>query len=513
MSYTPKTLATSKKSSEEKHRHTVDLPLRRKGSLTEKISKGCLTFIALMMVFSLADRAAHAQCSDEDRKEIYKINKKGMEYYQNMEFKKAQGLLQKAFKKAKTSNCTYDWIHARTLMNLGILCGGGLGKKRLARKFFIQALRVRPEAPLDKEVATPVLKKIYRWARKRLRIQEDPKPWPKMEEEKPPPRPGDSPPSVPLEHDPISQAPQGMPLEMTCRVSEEVQPKEVKVFYRPFKESAFKSVLMKKTEKPYTWTATIPGKHIWGRSLQYYIQATPKSDKALASSGSMISPHIIEIVSEGGRSDKENPFIKKKGGSKKGSSSRKFWVQVGPAFGVGLAKGQAEVIDEEGGVHVSTGVPLDRIETPGFAPGSLGGTAEFGYYIIPKLLLSLQGRFGYIKMLTKNVPGAAVADFAVLVRARYDILSFVDGWLGLYAGGGLGFAQLRHAVKLELEGGTFTDTDLSMGIAPSGFAGLTIGKHKLVKGYFETGFLMTVWSDADLFTFHLDFSLGVCFSF
>jgi hypothetical protein len=172
-----------------------------------------------------------------------------------------------------------------------------------------------------------------------------------------------------------------------------------------------------------------------------------------------------------------------------------------------------EVIDEQGGVAVQTGQPLDRIEEPGMALGSLGGVAEFGYFVLPKLLLSVRGRFGYIGMFTKNVEGAAIADFSASVRARYFVLSFYKNWFSLYTGGGLGYAQIRHAVDLELAGGNYTDTDMSKGVAPSGFGGLTIGKSKLVRGYVETGFMMTIWNDADLFTFHLDFNAGVCFSF
>jgi hypothetical protein len=454
---------------------------------------------------------ARAECSDEARKEIYRLNQQAMEAYQNMDFDEARSLLRKAFKQAEGNDCSLDSIHAMTLMNLGILVGGGLGKKALARKFFIQALRVRPQAPLDESFATPVLKKIYRYARKRLRIVEDPEPWPKVEEADPLP-PDQRPPKLPLEHDPVDQAPQGRPLEIACRVGEDVSPQKVLLSYRPYKESTFKTVEMKKNGERWTWKGTIPAKAVWGRSLQYYIHAKTSSEQAVVTSGSLISPHVVEIVSQGGKPDSENPFVRKKAeGEAKGPS--KLWVQIGPAFGAGLARGQVEVIDEQGGVAAQTGVPRDKIESPGMAPGSLGVVAELGYFVMDDLLLSLQGRFGYIEMLTKNVEDGAVADFAVLARIRYFFLDMLGGWLKLYAGGGLGFAQIRHVVALDLEQGSYKDTDLSMGIAPSGFGGLTIGNSSLVKGYIETAFLMTIWNDADLFTFHLDFSAGVCFAF
>ncbi len=466
---------------------------------------------SLIMVFSITN--AHAQCADEDRAAIHAINKNAMEQYQNMDFGEARSLLQSAFKKAEETECTLDWIHAKTLINLGILLAGGEENFPLARKFFIEALRVRPEAPLDREVATPALTKIYNWARKRLRIREEPAPWPEIEvpvfEDE---IPDVSTPSIPLEHSPVDQAPQGMPIEITCRISDEVRPQEVHLFYRPFKESGFQTVRMEKTDTPYTWRGFIPGEAVWGASIQYYIRATPESENVLASSGSMISPHIIEVVAEGGLSDRENPLLKKTEALRK-ERKKRFQLRFGPAFGVGLARGTMEVMDEQGTVAVRTGLPYDRIDNPGLAPGSLGGTLEFGYRITPKLLLGLQGRLGYIKMFTKNVPGAAFADFAALLRVRYDIMDFASNWLGLYAGGGLGYAQIRHAVPLNHENEDFTDTTLSMGVTPTVFTGLRIGREKIVSGYLEIAFLTTIWNDADLFTFHMDFTLGVCFSF
>lgn len=468
--------------------------------------------ILLSFVF-FSESTAYAQCADEDRATIHEINKKAMEQYQNMDFKEARKLLESAFRKAEATECTLDWIHAKTLMNLGVLLAGGEGNIPLARKFFIEALRVRPEAPLDREFATPVLTKIYKRARKRLRIREEPAPWPEIQEFIVEHTPEDvSTPSIPLEHTPVDQAPQGIPVEITCRVSDEVRPREVLLFYRPFKESGFQTVRMEKTETPYTWKGYIPGKAVWGASIQYFVRATPESDNVLASSGSMISPHIIEVISEGGLSDRENPLLKKELTPSKKRKNR-FQLRFGPSFGTGLARGTMEVMDEQGTVAVRTGLPYDRIDNPGLAPGSLGGTLEFGYRIMPKLILSLQGRFGYIKMFTKNVPGAALADFAALLRVRYDIMDFASNWLGLYAGGGLGFAQIRHAVPLNHEDEDFTDTTLSMGVTPTVFTGLRIGREKTVSGYLEIAFLTTIWNDADLFTFHMDFSLGVCFSF
>lgn len=469
-------------------------------------------------------RSARAECNNTHRLEILKVNKKAMAAYSNMEFAEARDLLTNAVKFAEKNECQLDWIHALTLMNLSVLSISGMGRVKIGQKFMMAALKIRPEAPLDKSLANPKLRKIYEHVRKKLRITEKPKPWPKLEEDKPPeptrPRPtGEQPPDLPLVHNVLDTAPRGKPLPITCKIQDSVKPARVLIFYRKAGESSFSNVPMKQNPgKKWTWEGTIPADAFWGSTLQYYIQAKDPSDKTLAASGSFLNPHILSITSEGGASEAENPFkgmrIKKKTTTK--PRKHRFWVQVGPIYGFGLARGRVEVTDENGGVAVQTGEPYDKIETPGMATGSFGGVVEFGYFFfpkLPKLLLTVQGRFGYIKMFTKNVPDAAMGDGAGSIRARYFVLNFAQDWLRLYTGGGLGFAIIRHAVKQKLDTGTFTDTDKSMGIMPQGFAGLTIGKNEWVRGYVEVGFLMTIWNDADLFTFHMDFSAGACISF
>lgn len=480
----------------------------------------CLS-VAVGVVLTVRAGQGRAQCTNEARQEIRDMNSKSMEAYQNMEFNTTQKLLSHAFKLAESKGCNLDWIHAYTLMNLAVLSIGGKNKTGLGKRFMTMALKIHPEAPLDKALATPELKKVYSQVRKKLRITETPKPWPKLDiETGTKAAPGEKPPELPLDHTPIDEGPRGKPLTVTCRVKANVGAAKVLVYFRPPRRSSYNSVKMAKVPKTrWTWKGVIPGKALWGSTLQYYILATDDSDKVLAASGSIINPHIISVTSAGGVPATENPFgtrkrIKKKKKVKTGP--KRFWIQFGPIFGFGLAMGHVEVIDERGGIAKHTGLPFDEIETPGFAPGSFGGVLEFGYFFfrkLPNLLLSLQGRFGYIGMMTKNVEDAATADFGGSLRVRYFILKFAKGWLRLYAGGGLGFAMIRHAVSLKLEQGNFVDTDKSMGIMPSGFAGLTFGKDYWIQGYVETGFLMTVWTDPELFTFHLDVSIGACFSF
>ncbi|MCD6497300.1 MAG: hypothetical protein J7M25_03245 [Deltaproteobacteria bacterium] len=458
----------------------------------------------------LVQTKARADCTDASRKAIRQINKKAMDAYQNMDFKHARSQLSRAVALAKRKGCSLDWIHAMTMENLAVLSIGGFNRKKLGLRFFREALRIRPETSIDPEVATPLIKRLFRRARRQMRVTERPRPWPKLKSATPIPSGNAS----PIEHDSIDTAPRGRPLVITCRTNPTLHATSVVLWFRGA-DDTFSHRAMHHVGRD--WTTTLPGRVLWGRSLQYYIVAHDGLGKPLASSGSRYSPNIVSIVSKGGRSETENPFSSGKSRHHKGHRGHKkpigLWIQIGVGFGAGLARGQTEVMDEEGGVAVRTGKPHDHIEEPGLAPGALSGYLEVGYFVRPRILISLRGRFGYIGMLTKNVPGAAQSDAAGQARVRYFFRPVASRWLRFYVGGGLGFAIIRHTVKETLTAGSFVDTDLSMGIAPSGFGGMTIGTNRWVTGYIETGFIMTIWNKADLFTFHVDGTAGINITF
>ncbi len=477
------------------------------------ISAGAAVFVSVS-VFVVERPKAWAQCSEDHRRTIYKLNRDAMDLYQAMEFTKTKKKLSRAFIFAKKNDCAFDWIHALTLTNLGILSAGAYHKQKLARRFLMEALRVRPEASIDPRFANPLITRIFRQARRKLRITEKPQPWPELIKPKPK---GPKPPDFSLAHESIDEAPRGKPLVISCRTSDEIHPEKVVVFYRPGGRSdTYERVIMEKVSKdPYGWKGTIPARAMRANTLQYYIQALGEDDKVLASSGNAMSPNIVSVTGKGGGG--EDPFGSGRGGKPKPKGHRKavgLWLQIGPTWGIGLARGHVEVLDEEGGIAVQTGKPYDQIENPGFALGSIGGEVEFGYFVRPKLLISLYGRFGYIGLFTKNVEGAAMADGWGMFRVRYFFASVAGGWLDFYGGGGIGFGLIRHVVDEDLSMGTFKDTDLSMGIMPGAVLGMTIGKRdRTVSGYFETNLLTTFWKSMDLFTFHVDLSMGINFYF
>ncbi len=480
------------------------------------ITSAVVAIVFFFAFFVANDSRARAQCSPKDRRAIYRMNKEAMALYQSMEFGKTKKKLSKAFIYAKHHDCAFDWIHALTLTNLGILSAGAYHKAKLARRFLMEALRVRPEASIDERLANPTIRKLFTQARKKLRISEKPQPWPELVKPKPKPR-GPSAPDRPLLHEPIDEAPRGKPLEVRCRTGSAIQPDKVVVYYRIAGEATYERVVMDHDAKdPYGWKGRIPGRALWKKSVQYYIQALDADGKVLASAGDAMSPNIVAVTGKGGLSEEENPFAsggRHRGGRRKGKKVG-LWLQFGPAWGVGLARGQVEVLDEEGGIAVQTGKPYDRIESPGMALGSVGGQIELGYFIRPKLLLSGYGRMGYIAMFTKNVEGAAMSDGWGMLRVRYFFASVAHRWLDFYGGGGLGFGLIRHVVEEQLALGNFKDTDQSMGVLVGAVLGMTIGdRTKTVCGYLESNLLSTFWKSMDLFTFHIDLSMGINFYF
>ena len=442
-------------------------------------------------VVLLLEGSAAAQCPEEDRRAIYELNRKALEAYENLDFEKAKTLLAEAFEKAKGTDCAFDWVHAYTLMNLGILSIGAYGKTKLGLRFFESALRVRPEASLDPRLATPKMKKLFELARRRMKIVEEPAPWPKPK------------PTVRLRHEPPRFATAGRAL--TLRVEAQGEPKQVKLFYRYSSEETFHERDMEQAGQTGTWKTTLEGERVRPGMLQYYFEAYDESSTHLANAGDPSDPYELVV-----RRPPRRPRVKPR--KPRPSKPHRIWLFVGTGWGFGYAQGHTEVLDEEGGVAADSGLPRDRIEEPGLAPGSVGLSLEAGYLVTPSVLLSLQGYVGMIGPLAKGVAGAKPVDGWAFLRVSYLSRPLAGGWLRVLAGGGVGFAVVRHLVDQSLTRGSFRDTDLGMGIAPALCAGLVFGRWKHVAGYLGWDLFLAAWTDTELFTFHSDLTLGVAVS-
>src|SRR5207244_5232827 len=117
------------------------------------------------------------------------------------------------------------------------------------------------------------------------------------------------------------------------------------------------------------------------------------------------------------------------------------FIGVGVGSGLGLARGTGEVNSD---VQVTSGFHLSSVVH--LAP-------ELGYFIAPKLLISVQGRFQFISGTTperdpsqtvcgsEHVCSASSGATAVFVKAT-RLLG--DGRLRPYVDAALGYGQIRH---------------------------------------------------------------------
>ncbi len=448
------------------------------------------TLLISFCLLPLLEGVGRAQCPDEQRKAIYKLNQKALEAYSNMEFEEAKKRLSEAFEKAKGTDCAFDWVHAYTLLNLGILSIGAYGKEKLGLRFFEAALRVRPEASLDPKLATPKMARLFQKARKRMKIVEEPAPWPRIRSE------------VRLSHQPPPSARQGTDLRLVVRVQGEAA--SVKLFFRRAGQEAYQEHSMEGAEA--VWKAVLPGTSLQPGMLQYYFEAYDEGGERVGRAGGPDDPYEVLVAG----APKPRPSRRKKPAKK---NIRRIWLLVGAGWGFGYAQGQVDVLDERGGVASQTGLPRDRIEDPGLGPGSVGLSLEVGFLVTPVLLLSLQGYVGMVGPLTSNVPDPKPVDGWAFLRVRYLSPPMAGGWLRLLTGGGIGFAVARHLVEQNLETGSYRDTDTGMGIAPQASFGLVIGPQGRVQGFLDLDFFLTAWTDTALFTFHSDVTMGVAVSF
>jgi hypothetical protein len=157
----------------------------------------------------------------------------------------------------------------------------------------------------------------------------------------------------------------------------------------------------------------------------------------------------------------------------------------------------------------------DVVKPPGFAPAQLGHIApEFGYYLFPDLILSLQVRF---QIVTGAVPPSGVSAkstaIAGLARAHYLLAS---GDLRPFLTGLVGGGQIRHVATFNSQKhcgsndrSTCVDTIAAGPIFIGGGGGLL---YNLSPAFALTG-ETELEAGFTKFTFNIDFNVGVAYSF
>jgi hypothetical protein len=488
-------------------------------------------------------------------KRIEQMNKRAMEDYDLLEFDSARKTLTDAVALVRSSGLedSGSAIAAKTYLNLGVVYIGGFKDKDRGRMQFVRALKIKPDARLDAQVATPELQEVFNDALKEMGrrpgkpskpepVKPEPvKPEPVKPEPVKPAGPEDIEPSGTkvegLAHEPLSEARSGFPIVVKAEVGSDITAGKVLLFYRGTGREDYLLLPMNKNRKG-VYVAQIPADQVTGKVLQYYIEVRDSRGRPQVANGSAGSPNIISIV-EGtgdgstpdGKSDDTEDPLKRKGTkvTKKddkpvpsGPKRRRFWITAGIGTGFGLAYGYSECAWNEGpqpdgrnysGFCVVGANAAKTKISPGFATAPLHVAPEIGFYLTERWAIGVQGR---LQVITLADSGAATAAMAGVARGLYFFgIEKFRYYLSFALGGG----QIRHTVPLGkvathaddplIQARNIKDTVLGgYFIFGPGF-GITYEFSKYVGLMAE----LNAWAGVPKVTFNLDINVGLTLNF
>jgi hypothetical protein len=459
--------------------------------------------------------SATARAADEDPaaiEKVTKLNKKAVDEYQNLNFDEARKLLKAAIDQSVQLGLENHPVTARTYIHLGIVTFLGFKQRDEAVKYFRKALDIQPDIKLDKILATPEVQEVYDEAAASQQKEAA------AATKKPEGKPSES----GIEHEPVTQSPQGQPITIKATVEASLNAKKVVLSFSADGADDFAEKEMK--EDPAisgSFSAEIPSSATQGGVVDYFIEAVGDNDEPIATKGTQQKTFKIMMLGPNGQPLVGRPGKGKKAPEKKpapADESPSLFFGLGIGSGVGWTTGTGEVNATRNAVNPA-GFEMSRLLH--FAP-------EVGYYVSPDLLISVQLRFQLISGVTdyhsggNNPPGGCGSDdicpagkyaFAGFARASYF---FGEGDLRTYIAGTAGLGTIRHVATFESnpicganQSTTCVDT------VPSGpiFVGAGAG----IMYNVSPAFALTLGTNALLgftkFTFHVDLNAGVAFEY
>jgi hypothetical protein len=462
----------------------------------------CLTALSLQALATSSTARAEAEDSAAVER-VTKLNKKAVDEYQNLNFEESRKLLKNAIEICTQSGLENHPVTARTYVHLGIVTFTGFKQKDEAIKQFRKALEIQADIKLDRILATPEVQEVYDEA---VAAEKEALATPK----KPDVKPGEG-----IDHEPVTQSRQGSPIPIKANVDPSLGAKKVVLSFSADGADDFAEREMK--EDPAVsggYTAEIPASATLGGVVDYFIEALGDGDTPVAAKGSANKTLKISMLGPNGQ-----PLIsalKKKKPDKKvaepdESPSLFFGLAIGS--GVGWASGKGEVNS------------MDVVDPAGFAMSKLMHIApEFGYYVTPELLLSVQLRVQLISGANEyrsanptecgdGICSPGTYAFAGFGRVNYF---FGEGDFRTFVAGTAGLGTIRHVAAFESQlvcgpmgGQTCVDT------VPSGpvFGGVGAG----IAYNLSPTFALTLGTNALVgfprFTFHVDLNAGAAFEF
>jgi len=442
------------------------------------------TLLALVTL-GLASAARAQDDSNDNSDAIAKatqLNKDALAAFQAHKTDDAKRLLKQALDLCDASGLDQHPIKARTLVHFGMVLIGGQKQRDLAIKQFKKALAIQPDIGLTKSAATPDMQSAFEEARKGAVAAADtqstakapppatdtapagdatpsggddnaaaaaPEPPPPAPPPPPPPPPAAEPetpaepavPSTGLDHEAVTHGRPNTAISITVNVEHGLKFDKLVLAYRQSGASDYLGREMKQVD-PGIYSAEIPARATTGTMVAYYIEAQNANGDPIAARGSAEKPLVIMIG---------EPRVAKKQ-AKKGDdddgddddddedeNAARYYIGLGIGSGFGYAKGNGDndtqTLYSSGGIASAQAVQF---------------TPEFGYWIRPDVMVSVQIRYQLVTGTTDFIDSANHNHKGI----NYALAGFVKGTevfghgrlkplVSLALGGG----QIRHVVK------------------------------------------------------------------
>jgi len=129
--------------------------------------------IPVMLAVVAVPAFAQADMRADVEQRIAQLNDAAMKGYDELEFESAQGQLEQALELARKGGVDKGSLLVRTLLNLGVVYGAGLGDETAAQQYFVRALRLDPNTSVDATRATPALQTVFDRARHQWREERE----------------------------------------------------------------------------------------------------------------------------------------------------------------------------------------------------------------------------------------------------------------------------------------------------------------------------------------------------
>ncbi len=504
---------------------------------------GALALLAVPTVARAQDRV----------KEIREKNRAAMEEFDLNEFPSAKAILEEALELARKNKLDKHPIAAETHMYLAIVNIAGMQDELEGIVEFVKALEINPQAQVPVDYKTPEVTKVFEKAKARApkgggtgtgktggggetgggETGGGGKTGGGGEKPAAPEKLDCSTVTEGILHSPVNETTAGKDLKIELCLGAEIGASNVIIYYRPMGVEAF-TPQPAKNQGGGLWSGTIKGGAIGGEYIHYYIEARNTKNVALVRSGAKDSPNIVEVLQpdsgggggggEGGEaigSDNENPLdpggggggddddpdehITKGGGGKKKGGG--IYIAVAAGSGAGLLTG--------GNLEVAEETADKKVEVnPGVAPAAFHVHGEAGYYMNPKTMIGVFGRFQVVTLA--DIKGGATGAIAGGLRFRRNLAPRTQShvYVHLDAGGG----QIRHVVSLEkppmADPEAKKDTALQGMILIGGGAGYALSLGGAMSMIIETNILAGIpVGSGDSFAINADLNLGVGLSF